>query len=404
MKAPFTKVTPFSLTTFHTWDRDALELLLRQTPYREIGKNSLRSYGFIPAIDGENLVEPVGPGMVYIRFKVTERNLPKSTIKERTDEMAAERELNEGRKLRRPEYMELWDVAVAELIPQAFPKHNVITALLTPTHIFVDTASPKRAEDLVSALRGCIGTLPVQTLTTIREISPSLTGLMLKHEEWDGFDLGERFKAKGTSNAKSVLSGTHMDLGRQELQSLIDGTREVVEMELTWQEEGADHSTWFVLTKDAQLKGIVYPPELSDKVAEECGEDSEAQTVLRATLHMIVDHLQKLVDALAECLGGEHFGAAGERQPCQRSLYEALGTLAEKEGVDRETRIRALDLAALGDLAELSDAARRAFPKGAIAILNDPLQRTDPSKEFVLVEEEQDEPDGGDFSDVDDMI
>ena len=401
MKTPFTKVTPFSLTAIHTWDSNALELLLRQTPYREIGENSIRSYGFIPAIDGENFVETVGPGVVYIRFKVTERNLPKSAIKEQTDKLAAERELNEGRKLRRPEYMELWDQAVAEMIPKAFPKHTILTALLTPTHIFVDTASAKRAEDLLSALRGCIGTLPIQTLTTTREIAEGLTDLMLKRDEWEEFGLGERFKAKGCNNTKSVLSGTHMELGRPDLQSLIDGSREIVEMELTWETEEANHGTWFVLTKDAQLKGIVYPPELSEQVEEEVGEDTEAATVLRATLHMIADHLQKLIDALCLRLGGEHFGAAGERQPCQRSLYEALGVLAEKEGVDRDTRLRALDLASMTGATYLDSMINKAFPKGARLIIDDPLQQTNLRETFALHEEEAEE---GLFDDVDDMI
>ena len=224
---------------------------------------------------------------------------------------------------------------------------------------------------------------------------------MLKRDEWEEFDLGERFKAKGTSNSKSVLSGTHMDLGRQELQSLIDGSREIVEMELTWQQEDAAHSTWFVLTKDAQLKGIVYPPELSEQVEEEVGEDTEAATVLRATLHMIADHLQKLIDALCLHLGGEHFGAAGERQPCQRSLYEALGVLAEKEGVDRDTRLRALDLASMTGATYLDSMINKAFPKGARLIIDDPLQQTNLRETFALHEEEAEE---GLFDDVDDMI
>lgn len=330
MKLPFCKVLPFSLSTEMRWTPEYLEVLLRQLPYHEIRKEQLRSSGFIPAIDGENLVEPVGRHAVYIRFKHTEKPIPKAYVNKKVQEEIDRIKEEEDREVRRPERLEIVDKVVLELIPHAIPKDTIVCALLTPTHIFLDTGSHARAEDVLSALRAAIGTLPVQVMTTKEDPTSVMTRMMLGQLSHDCFKLGERFKAKATSG-KSVVSGTHLHLDQSALQELVDDGRQVVELELLYTRPHVDEGTslWFVLGKDSNLKGIVWPPELSDMISADVGEDCDGASILRASLIILLDELEHLIEDLAVLLDGEIFMGKDERKPQEFTLANALGNLAE---------------------------------------------------------------------------
>lgn len=333
MKLPFSKVLPFSLTTEMLWVPQYLEVLLGQLPYNEIREEQVRTAGFIPAINNTNLVEPIGKGAVYIRYKHTEKALPKAYINKKVQEQIDRIKEEEERDVRRPERQEIVDKVILELIPHAIPKDTIIGALLTRTHIFIDTSSAARAEDLLSSLRAVMGSLPVQVMTTTLDPKVVMTDLMLERMEDDRFKLGERFKAKAKSG-KSAVSGTHLDLDNTSLQALIDDGREVVELELTYERPAsAFHSSvWFVLGKDLNLKGIVWPPELSDLVAGEVGDDKEVETYMRASLLILQAELENLVGDLGELLGGETFLSKEGRKPAEHTLAAALGNLAETLG------------------------------------------------------------------------
>lgn len=331
MKLPFQKVLPFSLTTEMRWTPAYLEVLLAQLPYHEIREEQVRTAGFVPAINNKDLVEPIGKGAVYIRYKHTEKSLPKAHIDKKVQEQVDRIKEEEDRDVRRPERQQLREKVILELIPHAIPKDTIIGALLTATHIFVDTSSAARAEDLLSSLRAVIGSLPVQVMTTTLDPKVVMTDLMLERMESETFKLGERFKAKAKSG-KSAVSGTHLALDNTSLQALIDDGREVVELELTYERPASSfHSTvWFVLGKDLNLKGIVWPPELSDLVAGEVGDDKEVETYMRASLFILQGELENLVGDLAELLGGETFLSKDGRKPQEFTLANALGGLAEK--------------------------------------------------------------------------
>lgn len=330
MKLPFCKVLPFSLTTEMRWTPEYLEVLLRQLPYQEIRKEQIRSSGFIPAIDGENLVEPIGRHAVYIRFKHTEKPIPKAYIAKKVQQEIDRIKEEEDREVRRPEKLEITDNVVLELIPHAIPKDTIVCALLTPTHIFLDTGSHARAEDVLSALRAAIGTLPVQVMTTKQEPTTVMTQMMLGSLKDEFFKLGERFKAKATSG-KSVVSGTHLHLDQSALQELVDDGRQVVELELLFTRPHVEEGTslWFVLGKDLNLKGIVWPPELSDIISADVGEECDGATILRASLLILLDELEHLVGELALLLEGELFMGKTERKDHEFTLASSLGNLAE---------------------------------------------------------------------------
>lgn len=304
MKLPFTKIAPYYFTKLQRWVPEALEVLLQAHRYREIQKTQAVSFGYVDAIDEASLVERVAPGVVYLRWKFVEKKVPKKVLQDKMRPRIQALEDSLGGKVPRAEQMKIQDEVYTELLKVAFPTEKVIDIILTPTHALIGEPNWKRAELILSGLRAVLGSLPVRPLACRKEIDDVLTDRMLgRQEEGCRFGLGDRFQAKNT-DTKAVIRGTHVEVNCDEFQELVIAGMKVVEMELTFQPEDTESKVWFQLKKDGILKGITWPPELSDQAMRDAGEDAEWQTLMRANLLMIYSGLEELLAALQDWCGG----------------------------------------------------------------------------------------------------
>ncbi len=87
----------------------------------------------------------------------------RDALKEKVDEIEAE----QMRKVYKKERDQLKDEIVQAFLPRAFIRKSGTFAAIAPKQglILVDSASAKKAEDLLSTLREAIGSLPVRPLT-----------------------------------------------------------------------------------------------------------------------------------------------------------------------------------------------------------------------------------------------
>ncbi|WP_410965022.1 recombination-associated protein RdgC, partial [Salmonella sp. SAL04286] len=84
-------------------------------------------------------------------------------LKEKVDEIEAQ----QMRKVYKKERDQLKDEIVQTLLPRAFIRRSSTFAAIAPSLglILVDSASAKKAEDLLSTLREALGSLPVRPLS-----------------------------------------------------------------------------------------------------------------------------------------------------------------------------------------------------------------------------------------------
>ena len=163
MNAFFRNTICYRLTQVFPSSASMLADNLADKAHREPGATELSTYGFIPPFGGE-LVEQVN-GFMLVATKKTERILPGSVVRDALNKKVAEIEERDSRKVYRKEKAQLKDEIVQTLLPQAFLRHKTVQALIMPGLIVVDTASASAAEDLLSALRECLGTLPVRPVS-----------------------------------------------------------------------------------------------------------------------------------------------------------------------------------------------------------------------------------------------
>lgn len=330
MKLPFTKIAPYYFTKLQRWTAEGLELLLQGFTYSEIRPEQSVSTGFVPAIEDEALVERIAPGVVYLRWKITEKKVPKKVLQDamRPRIQKIEAQLGDGGRVPRADLMKIQDDCYAELIKVAFPTSKVIDVILTPTHALIGDPSWKRAEYILSDLRSALGSLPVRPLACRNGFDDLMTDRLLHRQDEDcRFKLGERFHAKA-KDGKAEVKGNHVDVDRDEFQQLVDNGMKVVELELTYTPDDCETAIWFVLKKDGILKSVTWPPELSDKAAEDVGDDDAWQTLHRANLLMIYANLEELLKALQEWAGGLLFeGDADEPANPTAQLAAAVAAL-----------------------------------------------------------------------------
>src|SRR5690606_19464245 len=155
----FRNLLAYRLTQPLPFDAEALEAALATKPARACASQELTTYGFVAPF-GKGADAPlvhVSQNFLLIAARKEERILPGSVVrdalKEKVDEIETEQ----------------------YLLPCAFLRCSTTYAAIAPDQclVLVDSASAKRAEDLLSTLREAVGSLPLRPVTV--KIAPSAT-------------------------------------------------------------------------------------------------------------------------------------------------------------------------------------------------------------------------------------
>src|SRR5690606_1204859 len=108
-----------------------------------------------------------GQGFMLIAARQGERILPAAVVRDSVQGKADEVEAAAARKDYNKATDQIKDEIVQPLMPRAFIRKSVTRAAIDPQRgfIYVDASSSKRAEELLSALREALGSLPVRPVT-----------------------------------------------------------------------------------------------------------------------------------------------------------------------------------------------------------------------------------------------
>ncbi|MDZ4262530.1 MAG: recombination-associated protein RdgC, partial [Pseudomonadota bacterium] len=159
----FSNLQLYRLTKPFTLSVEELTQQLEQHTFKPCGTLDLSSYGWVAPLgrDGAELVHAAG-GYIMICARKEQKMVPATVVRERVQEKAEAIEAAQGRPVRRKERDTIKEEVIHTLLPQAFPRSTLTFAYISPKEnlIVVNAASAKRAEELLSYLRGSIGSLP----------------------------------------------------------------------------------------------------------------------------------------------------------------------------------------------------------------------------------------------------
>jgi len=298
----FKNLLSYRLTQEVPFEAEALEAALASKPARPCASQELTTYGFVaPFGKGEDapLVHVSGE-FLLIAARKEERILPSSVVNDAVKEKVEEIETEQMRKVYKKERDQIKDEIIQAFLPRAFIRRSMIFAAIAPRlgMILVNSASAKRAEDLLSTLREVMGSLPVSPATV--KIAPvaTMTDWVKSQQAAEGFYVLDECELRDTAEDGGIVRCKRQDLTGEEIQLHLSTGKVVTQLALAWQDKLS-----FVLDDKMVIKRLKFE-ELLQEQAEQDGGDEAAQQFDASFLLMMMT-FSEFLPVLFEALGGE---------------------------------------------------------------------------------------------------
>lgn len=298
----FKNLLTYRLTQEAPFEPEALEAALASKPARPCASQELTTYGFVaPFGKGEDapLVHVSGEYLL-IAARKEERILPSSVVNDAVKEKVEEIETEQMRKVYKKERDQIKDEIIQAFLPRAFIRRSMIFAAIAPRLgvILVNSASAKRAEDLLSTLREVMGSLPVRPATV--KIAPvaTMTDWVKSQQAAEGFYVLDECELRDTAEDGGIVRCKRQDLTGEEIQLHLSTGKVVTQLALAWQDKLS-----FILDDKMVIKRLKFE-ELLQEQAEQDGGDEAAQQ-FDASFQLMMMTFAEFLPVLFEALGGE---------------------------------------------------------------------------------------------------
>ncbi|MDP3875516.1 MAG: recombination-associated protein RdgC [Methylobacter sp.] len=298
----FKNLSIFRLTEEFTLAPADLELKLEQMAFRPCGSHEEFTFGWTSPIgkSSEQLVHSAN-GFLMVCGKKEERVLPASVVNEMMQEKIAETEEQQGRKLSKKERTEIKDELIFELLPRAFTFSNKTYAYIDPKGgwLIIDSASAKKAEDLLSNLRKTLGSLPAVPLNTIEKPVKVMTEWLVNNKTPDDLTVEDECELRAPEEEGGIIRCKRHDLSLPEIKNHLDTGKEVIKLAVNW----ADRLS-FIIDENLAVKRLKFLDLIQDQVAD-IDSDSEAER-FDVDFSIMSLELANFVPRLLELFGGEN--------------------------------------------------------------------------------------------------
>ncbi|MGL4316346.1 MAG: recombination-associated protein RdgC [Pseudomonas sp.] len=298
----FRNLLVYRLTQDLPFDAEALEAALATKLARSCASQELTTYGFIaPFGKGEDApLVHISGDFLLVAARKEERILPGSVVRDALKEKVEQIEAEQMRKVYKKERDQLKDEIVMSFLPRAFVRRSATFAAIAPKLglILVDSASAKRAEDLLSTLREVMGSLPVRPLSVKMAPTATMTDWVKSQQAATDFFVLDECELRDTAEDGGVVRCKRQDLTSEEIQLHLSAGKLVTQLSLAWQDKLS-----FVLDDKLVVKRLRFEDLLQDQAAQDGGEDNLGQLDASFTLMMLT--FCDFLPALFEALGGE---------------------------------------------------------------------------------------------------
>ncbi|MFV3288065.1 recombination-associated protein RdgC [Pseudomonas sp. NY11955] len=298
----FKNLLTYRLTQEVPFEPEALEAALASKPARPCASQELTTYGFVaPFGKGEDapLVHVSGEYLL-IAARKEERILPSSVVNDAVKEKVEEIETEQMRKVYKKERDQIKDEIIQAFLPRAFIRRSMIFAAIAPRLgvILVNSASAKRAEDLLSTLREVMGSLPVRPATVKIAPTATMTDWVKSQQAAEGFYVLDECELRDTAEDGGIVRCKRQDLTGEEIQLHLSTGKVVTQLALAWQDKLS-----FILDDKMVIKRLKFE-ELLQEQAEQDGGDEAAQQ-FDASFQLMMMTFAEFLPVLFEALGGE---------------------------------------------------------------------------------------------------
>ncbi|MGZ6488311.1 MAG: recombination-associated protein RdgC [Pseudobdellovibrio sp.] len=298
----FKNLSIFRLTEDFALAPSDLELKLEQMAFRPCGSHEEFTFGWTSPLgkSSEQLVHSAN-GFLMVCGKKEERVLPASVVNEMMQEKILETEEQQGRKLSKKVRTAIKDELIFELLPRAFTFSNKTYAYIDPKGgwLIVDAASAKKAEDLLSSLRKCLGSLPAVPLNTIEKPVKVMTEWLVNNQPPDDITIEDECELRAPEEEGGIIRCKRHDLSLPEIKNHLDTGKEVIKLAVNWADRIA-----FIIDENLAVKRLKFLDLIQDQVADiDTGSEAEQFDVDFSIMSL---ELANFLPRLLELFGGEN--------------------------------------------------------------------------------------------------
>lgn len=260
-----------------------VDQLLPQVALKPVGPLEMSSRGFVSPFGREEkhqLSHSISH-VLWLTVGGQNKILPATVINEALAARLEALEQNEGRKPGGRERKRLRDDVLHELLPRAFVKLSRTDAYVDLQHgyVAVDTSSRKTGENVMSDIRGMLGSFPATPLNAEMAPRSILTAWLAGEPMPNGLSLGEACELKDPAEGGAVLRAKHQELGAEEIAKHLDAGKQVTQLALVFEDNLS-----FVLGDDLIVRQLKFLDGALDQLQDIDEEGRRAELDARFSL------------------------------------------------------------------------------------------------------------------------
>ncbi len=299
----FKNLALYRFSETFTLTAEDLEKKLSDKRFRPCGSHDEFSLGWTSPLGNtaEQLIH-TSNGFMMLCLKKEEKVIPAAVINELLEEKISEIEQQEARKLARKERATLKDELIFELMPRAFSfsKKTYAYLDLKGGWIVVDAASAKKAEDLLSHLRKCLGSLPVIPVNTIEKPVLTMTRWLANQNELPkNLIIEDECELRSTEDEASIIRCKKHNLSLPEITNHLDNGKQVIKLAVNWTDRLS-----FIVDENLAIKRLKFLDLIQDQVADAAVDDEISQFDVDFSIMSL--ELSNFLPRLLEIFGGEN--------------------------------------------------------------------------------------------------
>lgn len=296
----FKNLAIYRFTEPFTLSAETLEQKLQQQPFRPCGGQDEFSFGWTaPLGSASEALVHANNGYLMICAKKQEKVIPAPVINEMLQERISEIEEREARKLPGKERTRIKDELIFELLPRAFSFSRKTFAYIDSQGgwLVVDAASAKKAEDLLSNLRKCIGSLPVVPIGAGIKPASVMTHWLLHHDAPNDILIEDECELRSPEEEGGIIRCKRYDLALPEIKNHLDNGKQAIKLAISW----ADRLS-FVLDESLAVKRLKFLDLIQEQAADIEAFDETEQfdadfSIMSAELAQFFPRLLELFNA-----------------------------------------------------------------------------------------------------------
>ncbi|MCD9088843.1 recombination-associated protein RdgC, partial [Stenotrophomonas sp. SY1] len=259
----FRNLTVFRFPT--AIDFSEVDNLLSAATLKPVAPLEMSSRGFISPFGREEkqqLSHRIGDAL-WLTIGGEDKILPPAAVNDQLARKLEEIEESEGRKPGGRERKRLKDDLLHELLPRALTQSRRTDVLLDLEHGYavVDTSSRKTGENVMSDIRGLLGSFPALPLNA--EVAPRaiLTAWIAGEPMPEGLSLGEECQLQDPAEGGAVVKCQYQELRCDEIDKHLDAGKQVTRLALVFEDNLS-----FVLGEDMIVRKLKFLDGALDKL------------------------------------------------------------------------------------------------------------------------------------------